>query len=140
MEPSASKCRLRAGQMGRYASHSSCQAPYTSMRSDMHHSLSILSTHPRKCAHKIDTYILPEALGLAATTFLLPGFASSVIQTARVTHGDGLISLGVWLAIEGLFIEAGPFWRDSAWQCPPTLSLGRVYKVPIGPGQCSMTG
>jgi len=31
-------------------------------------------------------------------TFLLPGFASSVIQTAR-DHGDGFVSLRVWLAM-----------------------------------------
>ena len=42
-------------------------------------------------------------------TFLLPGFASSVIQTARA-HGDGFMSLWVWLAIEGLFVEGFPFW------------------------------
>jgi len=52
---------------------------------------------------------LPALLELAATAFLLPGFASSVIQTARA-HGDGFMSLWVWLAMEGLFVEGFPFW------------------------------
>ena len=52
-----------------------------------------------RCVHTIDTRMLPVAPELTTTTFLLPGLASSVIETAG-THGDGLASLGVWLAMD----------------------------------------
>ena len=54
MGPYATLCRFPSGHLGRYVSHSLAQAPYTSIRSIMHHLLSALSTYTRKCVHIID--------------------------------------------------------------------------------------
>ena len=64
----------------------------------MHHLLSVLSTYRRERVHKIYIEILPYTLWSADAPFLLPGFTSSVIETAH-THGDGFVSFWVWLAI-----------------------------------------
>lgn len=55
MGQSASQHHFKIRRMGIYVMHAKAQTFYTSIRSVMHHPLSILPTHRRKCVHKIDT-------------------------------------------------------------------------------------
>lgn len=156
METAASICRLQLGHMVIYARHSASQASYTSIRSIMHHLLSVSSTHPPKCVHKIYTHILPLGLQSGATPFLLPGLASSVIETAR-THGDELVSPWIGLAVDKalfspaqtmkLYPEPAPGDVSEATcdglGAPPTVWIHRsstgVPQVVLGTGGALLT-
>jgi hypothetical protein len=84
--------RISLVRLGIYVMPLQSQAAYASIRSVMHHLLSVLSTYRRERVYKIDSYIFPYTLWSAAAPFLLLGFASSVIET-ECTHGDGFASL-----------------------------------------------